>query len=455
VQPLIISYSGIRGIVGESLNEEVAFRFGRAFGRIIGADRPGVARVLVARDTRPSGPDLVRGVERGLGQVAELVDLGIVPTPTLQFAMRPLAAVGAVCVTASHNPSAWNGMKFFLGPDNLVLDGDETRRLCALAAADGSPEPSPPSPARDGHGEAVRLHVEQVCAQVDVGRIRSRGFRVALDSARGAGAEATTALLQALRCEVRLVDAERESEPLPQHLHQLCGTVVEAGCAVGFAQDLDADRLALVTEQGDAPGEERTLVLVIDHLLERHPRGRRTVVKNIATTRAVDDVVRSHGASLRETRVGEINLSRALLQELRAGNIAFGGEGNGGVILPAVSLGRDSLAGIALVLECLAQGARPLSERLAALPSYHMSKGRLPVDRQEPLDLLLQRIAGLYPEGITTYPDGLKVDFPDGSWLVVRPSNTESILRVVAESSSSSWTAEVVERIERLAGRGA
>jgi phosphomannomutase len=454
-QPLIVSYSGIRGIAGESLTEPVAFRFGRAFGRMA-AERHGRPAFLLGRDTRPSGPELLRGVIRGLAPFGRLVDLGVVATPTLQFAMRAFPAQAAVCVTASHNPSRWNGLKLFLGPDDTVLDGREMRELRARAAArpeeadaaSGAPVPEP------WHEEAVRRHVEAVIAHVDAARIRARAFRVALDSGGGAGREATEALLAGLGCTVVPVASARESEPVAENLLDLRRAVVDERCDAGFAQDLDADRLALVTERGEAPGEEATLVLAVDHLLARHPPGTCVVVKNVATTRAVDDVAARHGARVLRTPVGEVNLSRALLRETRAGRVAFGGEGNGGVIFPPISPGRDSLAGIALVLESLAAGD-PLSLRLLALPRYHGRKLRVPLGEGAPVAALLARVESAFPQAVPGRVDGLELGFPDGSWLVARASNTEPILRVVAESRGAAWVDETLARVEAILRAGA
>jgi phosphomannomutase len=446
---LIVSYSGIRGIAGESLTEEVALRFGRAFGRLVARRHPSPT-ILLGRDTRPSGAELLRGASRGLAPFGRLVDLGVVPTPTLQHAMSAFPAEAALCITGSHNTREWNGLKLFLGPDRTVLDGEQMRELRALAGeadAAGVPPASEPEP---WHDEAIRRHVAAVCAHVDVARIRGRRFRVALDPAGGAGEEATGALLASLGCELVPVSSGRESEPIPEHLSELRRAVVEERCDVGFAQDLDADRLALVTERGDAPGEESTLVLVVDHLLRRFAKGRRVVVKNVATTRAVDHVALRHGATVVDTPVGEVNLSRALLYETRLGHRAFGGEGNGGVIFPPISLGRDSLMGAALVLESLAGGPAPLSRRLEDLPRYHGRKLRVALRPGDTASALLPRIEAAFPAAEVRRLDGLELRFPGGSWLVARGSNTEPILRVVAESPAAGWVDETLGRIEEI-----
>jgi phosphomannomutase len=452
VNELIVSYSGVRGVWGESLTSEVARRYGHAFGRMV-VKRHGIGgTLLIGRDTRASGPALLEAMIDGLAPHGlRFIDLGIVPTPTLQFAMKPFAAAGAVVITASHNPRQWNGFKFFFGPDNTVLDAAETRELMeTISGLDRLPDSFERPEVMDAHAEAVRLHLEKVLEQVDGERIRDRHFRVAIDSARGAGAEPTPRLLERLGCEVVPVLSSRESEPIPENLTELRQAVRDRRCDLAFAQDLDADRLALVTEQGLAPGEELTLVLVLDHLLKRFGEGSRLVVKNAVTTRAVDELAARFGATLVETRVGEVNLSRALLKAVREGHTAFGGEGNGGVIFPAVGLGRDSLLGIAMVLERLSQDARPLSAHLAELPRYAMVKEKAQFDPTLDLEALYRRVAEAFPGGVENRLDGIRVRFRDGTWVGVRPSNTEPIVRLIAESPSASWAQEAVERLRSL-----
>lgn len=440
---LKVSYSGVRGIVGEDLTPEVAERYGRAFGALV-SERSSRPTLLLARDTRSSGPELQEALVRGLPG-GTLLDLGVVPTPTIQCCMGPLQADGAIMVTASHNPHQWNGFKFFLGPENTVLDGAQTERLTALVAADAGQ--GSPSPRQEMHARALELHLERVLAQVDHQAIGSRHFRVAVDAGHGAGEEILHLLLARLGCEVIAVDAHRESEPTAESLAELCRVVSERGCHLGLAQDLDGDRLALVTETGQAPGEESTLVLVVSHVLE-HRSGPCVVVKNLTTTRAVDDVAARFGARVVETRVGEVNLSRALARESEQA-FAFGGEGNGGVIFPPVSLGRDSLIGTALVLECLSSSTRGLSELLGRLPRYVHESDKLPLGRELPA--LYARLEEAFPNGVSDRLDGLRLKFPDGSWLGVRPSNTEPIVRVVAESLDPAWAARTLHRVRELA----
>jgi phosphomannomutase len=447
VSGLVISYSGIRGVVGRDLDRSVARGFGAAFRRMVTEFHPaGPITLVVGRDTRASGPELQSALMEGLSdERVTIMDLDVAPTPTIQFALGAFAAHGAVAVTASHNPAQWNGFKFFLAPDNTVLDGAQTERLI-LSLPAAAPVPSA-STIDHRQEQAVALHVARVLEQVDAESIRRRRFRVALDAARGAGERPAARLLDALGCAITRVDVERESEPLPEYLAALGAAVVRDGCAVGFAQDLDGDRLALTTEAGTAPGEDYTLVLVADHLLRRPHASTPVVVKNVSTTRAVDDVVARAGAELVETRVGEVHLSRALKQRIEQGRVAFGGEGNGGVILPAVHLGRDSLIGIALVLEALAQRDEPLSERLRELPRYHSAKLKLALSREASLIAAVERA---FPDGLADRVDGLRLRFADGSSLGLRRSNTEPIVRLVVESPDAQWVTRVVSMLQKV-----
>ena len=445
---LVISYSGVRGVVGRDLDASVARRFGVAFRRMVTERHPeGPVTLVVGRDTRASGPELQAALMQGLSdERVRIIDLDVAATPTIQFALGALEAQGAAAVTASHNPAQWNGFKFFLGPDNTVLDGAQTARLVRELAA--APDVAGALTRDDERERAVALHVARVLEQVDAESIRRRRFRVALDAARGAGERPALRLLEALGCSVTRVDVERESEPLAENLAALGAAVVENACAVGFAQDLDGDRLALATQTGTAPGEEYTLVLVVDHLLRRAHPSVPVVVKNVSTTRAVDDVVARAGAQLVETRVGEVHLSRALKRQMDQGRLAFGGEGNGGVILPAVHLGRDSLAGMALVLEALAQRDAPLSTRLGELPRYHMAKLKLPLSR-DPASLMAA-VERAFPDGVADRLDGLRLRFAGGAWLGVRRSNTEPIVRLVVESADAAWVSGVVNKLQNV-----
>ena len=433
---LKISYSGVRGIYGRSLTLDVAARFAHAYVRLISRRRP-EPLIVLGKDTRPSGKALEQAVLRGLGQMeCRVVDIGVVPSPTIQVMMRHERADGGVVITASHNPPGWNGFKFLIGPHDIVLDADQTSELLQassrLSTAYDPADAVPPT--REAHDEALQIHMERVLEQVAVKGIRSRGFRVALDAARGAGEPVGTALLERLGCEVIGLEVERESEPTAANLTALGEETRRHGCAVGFAQDLDADRLAVVSQEGEFVGEEYSLALTVKHLLDRTRKQDRVVVKNSSTSRMIDDLAEAAGAELVEARVGEVNLSKAMLEAEAQGRVAFGGEGNGGVIYPPVCHGRDSLIAMALVLELMATSGQSVSELVGALPRYTIRKAKVEgIDRAE-MAVLLDALQRRYAHEQVSLADGLKVRFADRTWAQVRPSNTEPVVRLTAES---------------------
>ena len=449
----MVSYSGVRGIVGESLTVAAAEKFGDAFGQMIRQRQTALARVLIGRDTRPSGPMLRDGLIRGLaGHDVQIIDFGVVPTPTVQLGLGAFSAHAGAVITASHNPQPWNGFKFFLAPENTVLDGAQTAELFQrFERSTPSHHAAPTEHPR--HDEAIAEHVQRVLRHVDVDAIRARRLCVAIDAGRGAGEEPALALLRALGADAVLVTSTRESEPAPEQLGELMAAVRAARCDVGFAQDLDADRLALVTEEGIAPGEDYTLVLVVDHLLQRPEAKHAVVVRNVATTMALDEVVVRRGGTIVETRVGEINLSRALMQHVAQGRYAIGGEGNGGIIFPPVCAGRDSIIGMALVLEVLARGTQTVGQRLRALPSLHTRKARVAIPIGIAIAELYQRLEAVFAQQAIDHVDGVRMRFADGSWFGVRPSNTEPVLRIMAESRSAQWTEDTVAQVQALLTR--
>jgi phosphomannomutase len=446
---LRISYSGVRGIYGRSLTLEVATRFAAAFARLVHEQFPAPV-VVIGRDTRASGDALIPAVVDGLTRLpCSLIYIGVAPSPTVQVAMAEFGAQAAIIVTASHNPPEWNGFKFLLGPHNIVLNANQTRHLFELSGTvPAVPATSPAPQAEDRRRDALDAHMRRVLGQVDVAKIRRRRFKVAVDSCLGAGDEVTLQLLGELGCATTAVRVERDSEPLAANLTALSAAVVAGDCDLGMAQDLDADRLALVTERGDAIGEESTLAFAVDHLLRRNRAASPVVVKNSSTSRMIDDLCAAHGAQLREVRVGEVNLSQAMIELVEQGRTVFGGEGNGGVIYPPVCYGRDSLIGIALVLEYAAASGLRLSELRARLPQYHIIKRKLEGLDSDRIPEALERTRRLFADASIAEFDGLKMTWPDGTWCQVRPSNTEPIVRIIAESPSPETAERLYRQVE-------
>ncbi len=445
----MIGVSGVRGVVGHGLTPDVAARFASAMGSFC---RGG--RVIVGRDTRPSGEMLRHAVISGLlATGCEVIDLGVCPTPTVQLAVRERGSAGII-ITASHNPGEYNGLKF-VSTTGIFLTAEEGAELRAIFDADrfayiGHQPPGDVSM----DGEAAKRHVSMVLglSVLDVPRIQARKFKVVLDPGNGTGVVVALPVLEALGCEVVLVNAEptgifsRGPEPIPENLGDLCKRVVSEGADVGFAIDPDGDRLSIVTEQGVAIGEEFSMVLGADLVLSRAGGG--VVVTNLSTSRMVDRVAERWGGHVSRTPVGEVHVSL----EMMAKDAVFGGEGNGGVILPEAHLGRDASVGLALVLELLADRRCSVSEARASLPHYTMIKTKARVDRGLG-DRLLEVLAPLVEGGRIEKSDGVKISWDDG-WLHVRSSNTEPIVRVVAEAEHRSRAEALVEEALHLLSQG-
>ena len=442
---LIVSVSGIRGIVGDSLAPEAACRFAAALGTHLAG-----GRVLVARDSRPSGDMLKHAVFAGLQSVGCTVeDLGIAPTPTVGIAVRNLAAAGAIMITASHNPSPWNGLKLF-GPDGAVLAPDQGQRVRMIYDS-GATARVPwhavgtiriPPDVQDDHARAVLEHI-------GAATIASRGFRVLLDGNGGAGGPLGVKLLAEFGCEVVqhhcLADGDfvHEPEPTPANLAEVAPWVKQSGSAVGFALDPDSDRLALIDETGTCISEELTLALAVKYRLKQATG---PVVVNMSTSRVIEDIARAAGCDFHRSAVGEANV----VAEMRRVNALIGGEGNGGVIDPRLGWVRDPFIGMGLILSLMAEERKPLSQLVAELPQYSMLKTKFTVPKVK-LAPALEAIRSHWPDAKTDTVDGLRLDGPNW-WLHVRASNTEPIVRVIAEAPTSARAEELCREAGELLG---
>jgi phosphomannomutase len=446
---LMVSVSGVRGRVGAGLTPEVVARFTAAFGAFLqeaaGGRRP---RVVLARDARTSGPlfyDTASAALRSVG--VDVIGIGLAPTPTALFAIRHHDADGAIVVTASHNPVEWNALKF-ASREGMFLDGGQSAGMHAFVA-----DRDIPRAAWDGLGgvecdaDAARRHLDAVLSIpfLDVAALRRRRFKVALECIRGAGVVLLPPLLEALGCDVVGLNLEpdgrfpREPEPVPENLADLERLVRESGADVGLATDPDADRLALVSDEGRAIGEDFTLTLAAQLVL-RHRAG--PVVTNLSTSRLLEDVAAANGVELQRVPVGEINVARAMQ---RAGAV-IGGEGNGGVILPDVQLTRDSAVASALVLQLMLELEQPLSAIARAHQAYTIVKDKLPRDAgslDQAFGALTERLAA--PEA--DRQDGLRLAWPaERAWLHLRASGTEPILRIIAEAPTAEHARSLIEQ---------
>jgi phosphomannomutase len=451
---LMVSVSGIRGRVGDALTPEVVSRYAAAFGAwSIAQGRS--TQIVVGRDSRVSGPMFHRIVV-GTLQLAgcDVIDIGLTTTPGCQLAVEHHHAAGGLMLSASHNPIEWNALKF-IGASGLFLEAGEGTAMRALV------DTGIPYASWDKIGTvtedtaAASRHIEAVLAipYLDQVKIRARHFKVALDCVRGAGSTIMPELLERLGCEVVGINLEpdgrfpREPEPTAENLKELERLVKESGADIGFAVDPDVDRLALVADGGRAIGEDFTLALAARVVL-RHRKG--PLVTNLSTSLVVEDAAREAGVEAVRAPVGEVNVA-VRMRELQA---PIGGEGNGGVILPEVHLGRDAPIGAALLLQLLVEEGRPLSALVDSLPRYVIVKDKLPRPNAS-LDTVYGALRAAFPDAAADTQDGLRLAWSD-RWVHVRPSGTEPIVRVIAEAPDEAGARELVRRsrepLDALAG---
>ena len=443
---LMVGVSGVRGIVGETLTAEVAEQFGRAFATMLGAGRT----IALGRDTRTSGAMIRDAVVAGLtaGGV-NVIDLGVVSTPGVALMIKRLSADGGIVITASHNPLPYNGIKF-MTPDGLNLPPAQAERLKQTWQS-GDFAPAAQAGTVTANDTTHEAHVSAACGIVDVPAIAARRFKVALDSINGAGCVGTAMLMERLGCELIHINAEpsgqfaHEPEPMAANLAGLCDAVGTRGAEIGFAQDPDADRLAIVDEAGRYIGEEYTLALTSAFILSQR---KGDLATNLSATRMMDDVAASAGVKLYRTPVGEANVAEAMVRH----KCIFGGEGNGGVMDPRVVIVRDSFVGIALMLNCLAASGKTVGELVSDIPRYEMLKDKFacPAEAAPTILAAVRKELLGRPEAAVNEEDGLRVDLPAG-WIHVRASNTEPIMRITAEAKDAEAVRALTAEVRAIA----
>jgi phosphomannomutase len=450
----IASISGLRGVVGDGFDPVVAAEFAAAYASEC---EPGL--IVVGHDGRVSGPVFAAAIEAAVTATGhEVLLAGATATPTIGVLVRDHQAAGGIQISASHNPPKYNGLKFFQRA-GMVLNQEQAaallnrwqRREFRWASWESLGE------ARRVH-DPDQGHLKRVLGIVDVPAIRRCGFKVVLDACHGAGGRMGAALLRALGCKAIVVGAQPDGrydhmpEPTQANLQEFAAIVPAIGAAVGFAQDPDADRLAIVDETGNYVGEELTLALAASRCLEL---AKGPVVLNLSTSRVTEELANRHGCPVIRTPVGEINVVESMLAE----NALIGGEGNGGVIDPRVGYVRDSFVAMALVLDLLAATGESLSRRVAGLPRFVMVKDQISLNASrdgrsgapfgpDAAALLWGRIAAAFPATRADRRDGLRLDWSD-RWVHIRASNTEPILRIIAEAADQGSARELADRIGR------
>lgn len=449
---LIKSISGIRGTIGgragEGLTPMDIVKFTAAFGLIL-IRKTGNKKIVVGRDARLSGEmvnNLVTGTLQSIG--ADVVDLGLSTTPTVEIAVPMEGAAGGIILTASHNPGQWNALKL-LNHEGEFISDVEGKEVLALGdsldfdfvevGALGSVTKDP---------SYLQKHIDAVLALefVDVEAIKKANFKVAVDAVNSTGGIFIPALLEALGVQtVYKIHCEpnghfpHNPEPLKEHLTDLSAAVLENGADLGIAVDPDVDRLVFMMEDGELFGEEYTLVAVADYLLQ-HQKG--NTVSNLSSTRALRDITHKHGGEYFAAAVGEVNV----VSKMKEVNAVIGGEGNGGVIYPASHYGRDALVGVAIFLTHLAKLRKKVSEYRAELPQYYMSKNKIELTPELDIDGLLAKMQAKYAHENHTTIDGLKIDF-ENEWVHLRKSNTEPIIRIYSEGPTPEAAEAIAQRI--------
>lgn len=449
---LIKSISGIRGTIGgqpgENLTPIDIVKFTTAYARFMSeANRDKRLRIVVGRDARVSGEmvnDIIEGTLLGCG--VDVINIGLCTTPGTEMAVITHKADGGIIITASHNPKQWNALKL-LNAKGEFLNDAEGKRVLALAEDESFAFPDV-----DSIGKVVLredfnpVHIKQVIAMrlVDAERVRARHFKVVVDAVNSIGGVVIPALLEELGCEVVKINCDptglfaHNPEPLPQNLTEISEAVVREKADLGIVVDPDVDRLAFVCEDGSMFVEEYTLVAVADYILSQTPGN---TVSNLSSSRALRDVTESYGATYSASAVGEVNVV-AKMKEVGA---VIGGEGNGGVIYPELHYGRDALVGTALFLTYLAARNMTMTELRHTYPAYYASKNKIELTPAIDVDKVLVEIKQRYADEQINDIDGVKIDFID-SWVHLRRSNTEPIIRIYTEAKSMQEADDLAQK---------
>ena len=460
---LIKSISGIRGTIGgksgDNLTPQDIVECTAAFGTWL-LGKGAAPKIIIGRDARISGPlvsNLVTQTLLSLG--IDVVDLGLSTTPTVEMAVPALEAGAGIILTASHNPKQWNALKLLNAQGEFISAADGEAFLSLIDGGGIEYVAVDELGSYVARQDMIDYHINRILELdiVEASLVREKKFKVVVDCINSSGAISMPPLLDKLGCEYVLINATPDGnfahnpEPLPQHLTDLAETVVKEKADMGIAVDPDVDRLVFVNEDGSPFGEEYTLVAVADYVLQLK-KGH--TVSNLSSSRALRDVTQKHGGSYFAAAVGEVNV----VEKMKAENAVIGGEGNGGIILPELHYGRDALVGVAILLTYLAKTGQKMTELRAGYPSYFMTKDKVDLDPSLDMEALLQKMHDRYQNEDCNTLDGLKIDFAE-SWVHLRKSNTEPIIRIYAEAKNEALAAGLVAKIkadfEEMSGQGA
>mgnify|MGYP001497282603 CR=1 FL=1 len=443
---LIRGISGIRGIVDQSLNDSVIISHVQAFSRI---QNDGV--ILLARDSRKHGEALISTAAKALRNCGrEVINYNIIPTPTAQFLVEKKGYAGGIVITASHNPTEWNGLKF-IDFDGCFLNAQKNNQLFEIADTNQIKEVQNGSIQEVQNGYLSHVAHTRSLNIIDSRSIENRKFTIVIDAVNGAASKALPSMVESLGCVVHKIycnpdgNFPRGAEPLPHNLIDLGNAVREYGADAGFATDPDGDRLAIVDENGQPIGEEYTLTICADGYYKVNPTST-SMVTNLSSTMALDKIAEKYGKKVIRSAVGEINVVNKMKEE----SLDFGGEGNGGVILPDSHYGRDSLVGAAMFLNRMAQDDKTVSEIFKSMPQYIILKDKIALGKIEPQSVL-DKIESKYEQVKIDKSDGLKIIW-ENSWVHVRKSNTEPIIRIYAEANTKSEASLIIQDVKDIIG---
>ena len=441
---LIHSISGTRGIIGDNLHPNIALNIGIAFGTTLGK-----GPVIIGGDTRTSHTMLKNAVIAGLTAVGtDVIDIGKVPTPTVQQAIKRHHAKGGIVVTASHNPVIWNGIKLMNETGSFLTESQFEAFNSILNSNHAQLKPWDQIGQVTVVEDAIEYHIDLILSKIDAQSIREANLKVLVDPNNGAGAMANQLLLDKLNVQYTILNAAptghfaHDPEPLKQNLSEIISTLSTGNFDIGFVQDADADRLVILDETGRFIGEDYSLAFCIDYILSEINDSDKKVVVNLSTSGVIDWIAQKHGAKVTQTKIGEANVTEGIKQL----GAQVGGEGNGGIIYPAIGWGRDSLVGIVIALKHLAEKKQKVSQIVANYPQFIMLREKQALQKRDDVAPFLQKVKSAFPNASFNTLDGVKATLSDG-WVHVRPSNTEPIVRIFIEAPTYERAKEYLSMV--------